>query len=148
MHLCYPIIIAIFGLPGTGKTTFSQKLSEHLGLEHLNTDIIRSDMDKHEQYDEKDKVLIYDEMFDRTKSELREGKSIIVDGTFYKSKLRERFKELAREYDTTVKWIEVYANAETVKERISKRRPYSEADYDIYQKIKTEFEPMETEHLQ
>jgi hypothetical protein len=148
MHSDYPILIVIFGLPGTGKTTFATVLSNHLGLKHFNTDIIRSLSGKSQQYDEKNKASIYDDMLHLTRLEFEKGKSVIVDATFYKEKLRKRFKVLAQEYDVTVKWIEVCAGEEVVKKRISKKRRYSEADYTVYQMIKSQFEPMKEEYIQ
>lgn len=143
-----PILIAVFGLPGTGKTTFAGQLSRYLRIKHLNTDIIRNPSDGSEHYDEENKALVYDKMLELAESEIETGKSVIVDGTFYKRQLRNGVKELAKRYAASVKWIEIHASAEAVKERISKKRPYSEADYDVYQKIKTEFEPMEDDYKQ
>ena len=87
-------------------------------------------------------------MLHLTRLEFEKGKSVIVDATFYKKKLRNRFKDLAKEYDVTVKWIEVCAKEDVVKKRISKKRRYSEADYPVYQKIKFQFEPMQEEYIQ
>ena len=148
MHSNIPILIVIFGLPGTGKTTFATLLANHLGLKHYNTDIIRSFSGKSHQYDEENKALIYDRMLHLTRAELEKGKSVVVDATFYKRNLRKRFKDLAKEFDATVKWIEVCASEDVVKKRISKKRKYSEADYPVYQKIKSQFEPMEEEYVQ
>ena len=148
MHSDRPILIVIFGLPGTGKTTFATLLSNQLGIKHFNTDIIRSLSGKSQQYDEENKAFIYDGMLNLTRLEFEKGKSAIVDGTFYKKKLRKRFKDLAQEYDVTVKWIEVCACEEVVKKRVSKKRRYSEADYAVYQMIKSQFEPMQEEYMQ
>jgi len=148
MHSDSPILIVIFGLPGTGKTTFATVLSNQLGVKHFNTDIIRSLSNESQQYDEENKASIYDEMLHLTRLEFEKGKNVIVDATFYKKKLRERFKVLAQEYDATVKWIEVCAGEEVVKKRVSKKRRYSEADYAVYQMIKSQFEPMQEEYMQ
>jgi len=147
MHSDRPILIVIFGLPGTGKTTFATLLSNQLGITHFNTDIIRSLSGKSQKYEE-NKTFIYDEMLTLTKLEFEKGKSVIVDATFYKKKLRKRFKDLAQEYEVTVKWIEVFAGEEVVKKRVSKKRRYSEADYAVYQMIKSQFEPMQEEYMQ
>ena len=84
MHSDRPILIVIFGLPGTGKTTFATLLSNQLGIKHFNTDIIRSLSGKSQQYDEENKAFIYDEMLSLTRLEFEKGKSVIVDATFYK----------------------------------------------------------------
>ncbi len=148
MHSDRPILIVIFGLPGTGKTTFAAVLSNQLGIKHFNTDIIRSLSGKPQQYDEENKAFIYDEILRLTRLEFEIGKSVIVDATFYKKKLRKRFKVLAQEYDVTLKWIEVCAGEEVVKKRVSKKRRYSEADYAVYQMIKSQFEPMQEKYIQ
>jgi len=148
MHSDRPILIVIFGLPGTGKTTFATALSNQLGIKHFNTDIIRSLSGKSQQYDKENKALIYDEILKLTSLEFEKGKSVIVDATFYKKKLRKRFKVLAQEYDASVKWIEVCAGEEVVKKRVSKKRRYSEADFAVYQMIKSQFEPMEEKYIQ
>ena len=148
MHSDRPILIVIFGLPGTGKTTFAAVLSNQLGIKHFNTDIIRSLSGKSQQYDEENKTFIYDEILRLTRLEFEIGKSVIVDATFYKKKLRKRFKVLAQEYDVTLKWIEVCAGEEVVKKRVSKKRRYSEADYAVYQMIKSQFEPMQEKYIQ
>jgi predicted kinase len=148
MHSDPPILIVIFGLPGTGKTTFATVLSNQLGIKHFNTDILRSLSGKSQQYNEENKAFIYDEILHLTRLEFEKGKSVIVDATFYKKKLRERFKVLAQEYDVTMKWIEVCAGEEVVKKRVSKKRRYSEADYAVYQMIKSQFEPIQEKYIQ
>jgi predicted kinase len=148
MHSDRPILIVIFGLPGTGKTTFATVLSNQLGIKHFNTDILRSLSGKSQQYNEENKAFIYDEILHLTRLEFEKGKSVIVDATFYKKKLRERFKVLAQEYDVTMKWIEVCAGEEVVKKRVSKKRRYSEADYAVYQMIKSQFEPIQEKYIQ
>ena len=143
-----PIMIVIFGLPGTGKTTIATLLSKQLGIKHFNTDVVRSFLGKTRKYDEENKSLIYDEILERTRLEFEKGNSVIVDATFYKKKLRTKFKALARDYNVTVKWIEICAGEEVVKKRVSKERPYSEADYKVYRTIKSQFESMQEEYIQ
>ena len=142
------LVIVIFGLPGTGKTTVARRLAQGLGIRHFNTDKVRDSMDKRDEYGESDKALVYAKMLDLTKSEIEEGKNVIVDGTFYKKKLRSPFMELAHGYGASVKWIEVCAEEETVKKRVSEQRRYSEADYAVHQKVKKEFEPVEEPYIQ
>ena len=44
-------------------------------------------------------------------------------------------------------FIEVQASEELIRERLKRKRQDSEADYQIYQKLKKQFEPVEEEHL-
>ena len=141
-------LIMVFGLPGTGKTTFARLLSHRLKVRHLNTDIIRSMLGKRGSYDEETKEHIYAELIRQAESRLKTNESVVIDGTFYKASLRSNFNDLAGKYDYNIKWIEICADEEVVKKRVSKKREFSEADYGVYQVIKASFEPMEEEFIQ
>lgn len=135
-------LILVFGLPGTGKTTFAHALSDYLKAEHLNTDVIRDRLGKRSQYNEHTKEFIYDELLRSARFELDKGRGVILDGTFYKESLRKRFTELGSDYGLPVIWVEVCAGEKVIKERISVTRPYSEADFEVYKNIKEAFEPL------
>lgn len=138
-----PILIIVFGLPGTGKTTFATELAKELTIVHLNTDMIRHKLGKSAQYDTQTKSLIYREMLMLTELQLKKGNSVIVDGTFYKKSLREQYENLANIYAAEVKRIEMRAAEAIVLERLSEERRYSEADQTVYQIITGEFEAEE-----
>jgi len=142
-----PKLILIFGLPGTGKSTLAAALANQLGVDHLNTDMVREQLGKRGQYREGDKQFIYDELLRLAAAGLESGNTIIVDGTFFKSSLRAPFILLAKRTGAAAKWIQVCASGEVVKERVSKKRKYSEADYAVYMKIASEFEPLEDSSL-
>lgn len=138
-----PMLILVFGLPGTGKSTLAAGLAGRLDAAHFNTDIVRGQLGKRGQYREADKEVIYDELLRLAAGGLKVGNHVIVDGTFYKSSLRFPFMQLAGNHGAVVKWIHVCASEEVVKKRVSKKRKYSEADYAVYLKIASEFEPPE-----
>ena len=142
-----PCIIIIFGLPGTGKTTFARLLAHKLQLRHFNTDMIRTAIGRRQQYSDNSKSMIYDEILLLTRKELSNGKSVIVDGTFYRESLRQKFKVLANEMESSIKWIEICADPETVKKWISKKRTYSEADFSVYQIVQSEFDPIQEPYI-
>jgi predicted kinase len=78
---------------------------------------------------------------------LRQGKSVIVDATFYKEHLRTPFQQTAAQSEVPVMWIELRAAAPTIKERVGQERPYSEADYEVYLRIEKEYEPLDKRDL-
>jgi len=141
------MLIAITGLPGTGKSTFARALAERLEALHLNTDIIRDALNLRGQYDVSSKEKIYDEMQRRTVAALSEGRTVVVDGTFYKQALRAQFEALAEQHHHTVQWIEIRAEEAVIRQRMAKKRQYSEADFDVYLQIKAKFEPLQQPHL-
>lgn len=141
------MLIMITGLPGSGKSTFATALALSLKVPHLNTDIIRSNLGKRGQYDESTKAMIYAKMLKKTESILHDGDSVIVDATFYKEGLRKPYRALAKKYKKPIFWIIVAAEEAIIRERVSKKRQYSEADFEVYLAIKDAFEPLEDRHL-
>ena len=141
-------IICIFGLPGTGKTTFARLLAHRLGYRHLNTDIIRTMMGKRAQYDPNTKEEIYDLLLERADQEVRNGRSVIIDGTFSADAYREKLVERAKNTHVGLFWIRICADPEVVRKRVSRKRKYSEADYEVYKAIKATFDPVAFNHLE
>ena len=140
-------LIIITGLPGTGKTTIATALSERISAAHFNTDMLRTELGLRGQYDQETKAQVYAVLLDRARDTLRGGNTVIIDGTFYQAKLRYRFKQLATSEGISVHWIELWADTEVIRTRVSKKRAYSEANFDVYQKIKAMYEPIQDPHL-
>ena len=140
------MIIIVFGLPGTGKSFFARHFAEETGADYLNTDIVRDEMDKQGQYDEKTNILIYEQLLRKMNPGALGGRDVIVDGTFQKESYREMFRRRSAWLNLDIIFIEMRASDETVKKRMEKERKYSEADYEVYLKIKNRFEAMAEEH--
>ena len=141
------MLTVIVGLPGTGKTTFASALAAATDAHHLNSDIVRHTLGKQGMYDANSKAAVYQELFDRTENFLADHQRVVLDATFYKEILREPYRQLGEKYDITTRWIELRADEEEVKKRVSKKRAYTEADFEVYQKIKASYEPFESAHL-
>ncbi len=142
-----PLLIIVTGLPGAGKTAFSRALAERIGARHFNTDIIRDELGLRGQYDEESKHRVYQKMREETAKTLEAGMTVIVDGTFYRKELREPYEELGAKFEAPVYWLVIEASEETVRKRTAQKREYSEADFDVYLKIREEWEPLNKPHL-
>lgn len=142
------LLVVVLGLPGTGKTTFARALADRVGAVHLNTDMLRAGLGLRGQYDADAKARIYEVLLQRSRAELARGNAVILDGTFYLQTFRDRIAGLAQETGTAIRWIEICAEPETVKRRVSQQRPYSEADYAVYRKVREAYEPLRIERLQ
>ncbi|HMQ86760.1 MAG TPA: ATP-binding protein [Flavilitoribacter sp.] len=143
----HKILILIAGLPGTGKTTFAARLAEEIGAIHLNTDKMRFRMGQMGHYDPEDKEAVYRALHQEVREGLLAGRPVVVDATFYLRKLRSPFLQLAAACESPVCWIEIRAEESTVRERIAGKRAFSEADFGVYQKIKSTCEPLDMDRL-
>lgn len=142
-----PLLIIVSGLPGTGKTTLALALAQDLGIAHFNTDMIREEIQKKGQYDPETKQVIYAELRRRVRQTLEAENSVIIDATFYQEAYRLPFLNEAKRLGVPIYWIELEADAALIRERVSKKRAYSEADFTVYQKIKKAYEPLTIPHL-
>jgi len=144
------MILVIFGLPGSGKTTVAKIFSKEFNAIHLNTDELRKKSLAELGYSERSKRRIYETMFSIAKELILQGKNVCLDGTFYRKILRKKAKKLAKELKVSIHFIEVICEEKVIEERLSRRdfsREYSEADFRVYKIIKTQFEPMQKEHF-
>jgi len=141
------MIILVFGLPGSGKSYFSRHLQKEIDAGLLNTDIIRQKLNLKGTYDQSAKKRVYDKMMEKTIEHLEEGSDIIVDGTFHKKQRREDISRIAKKNETRIFFVEIKASEQTIKQRLEKKRKYSEADYEVFRKLKKEFEDQPGNHL-
>ncbi len=141
------MIIVVFGLPGSGKTSFSRHLKKELNARHLNTDIIREEMNIKGLYDEKSKQEVYQRMITKAKEELDKGSDVILDGTFHKQARRQLVTGIAEKTGKNIFFIEIKALEESIIKRLKGKREHSEADFEVYEKIKKEFDSFESDHL-
>ncbi|MFP4024037.1 MAG: AAA family ATPase [Thiohalospira sp.] len=141
------MVIIVFGLPGTGKTYFSEHLSESIGAVHLNTDKLRIEYDKTGEYDEETKNFIYNQLKNEMVKNIANSNDVIVDGTFHRKENRKAFEVEISRQGVNAFFIEVKAKEETIKQRLKNNRKYSEAGYEVYLKIKQNFDAYEKDHL-
>lgn len=144
------MLIIVCGLPGTGKSFLSRKLAERINAEYLNTDRIRKKRFPNPTYSEEEKQKVYEEMFSCAGKLLSQGKNVILDGTFFKKKLRQRAYKLAEENKSAYYIIECIAPSHKVEKRILERsgqNSESDANVCVYRNLKKEFEPIEEVHL-
>ena len=157
-----PTMLVMRGLSGTGKSALADEISRRTGLRVLSSDKIRKGLFKIPPGERRpeppppfEKGIYTPEATERTYSKLIEkgfnlaasGRSVILDATFSKLKYLKRAEEKARLSGALFKVVECVAKEEEVRkrllERVSEKGAVSDADWEIYTKQKSLFEPFE-----
>lgn len=138
------MVILVLGLPGSGKSYFASRLAQKINAEYLNSDRIRKELFPVRTYSESEKDAVYKALLKKMQEAIDRRKDVVVDATFYRNEIRDKFISNIK---GQIHFIEVWADEEIIKERLKKTRPYSEADFKVYEIIKQQWEPLQQPHL-
>jgi len=141
------MLLLIAGLPGSGKTTIASAFAALTGARHFNSDALRRELGLMGHYRPEDKEKVYASLVQHARESLKRGETVVVDSSFFKESVREPFRALAAECGVALRWVEVRASEDTLRERLSHPRPDSEADFKVYEQIRDQFEPLPEDRL-
>lgn len=142
------MIVLICGLPGTGKTFLSNKLSQYINSTVLSTDKIRKELIQKPTYTPWERALIYDVLFLLAKYLHSSGINCILDGTFNMEKSRREIKDLLNLSNDQFYIIECICPEDLIITRLLLRKEdYSDATVSIYLKMKKIYEPVKQKHM-
>lgn len=142
------MLVLVCGLPGSGKSTVAKAVNERLSGELLRTDEIRKAIFDKPEYTEEEKEFVYVQAEKLVEIWLMRGKNVIMDGTFYRNALRKRFIGIAKRLKVPVKIIECVCSEKAVEKRVGCRaRDPSDADFCVYRKVKSQWEPIKEKHI-
>jgi predicted kinase len=143
------LIILFSGLPGVGKTRLANELAPLINAIVLSTDKIRKELISNPTYTREEKELIYNVMLLLTRYlHNAAGLNCILDATFNtkesRKKAREKLETISPEQ---IYIVECICPEDIVISRLKARKgnDYSDADIDIYRKMKQVYEPVEEE---
>lgn len=141
------VLVVVCGLPGTGKTTVAGVISDRVGGERLRTDVIRTELVLDPDYTPAETRRVYDELFARARSLVRQEGTVVLDGTFKSEADRRRARDLAVDLGVPFQLVHVECDPAVAKERIARRvDDESDADVAVYEAHRDAFEPIAMEH--
>lgn len=140
------IIIIVFGLPATGKSTLAKSLAKIAGAKHINSDEIRKRLKLMGQYDEQSKLQIYEAMRKEMLEVLQQGDRVILDATFHKKDYRDLIAKNLPYGPSHIFYIQTTAEKSTIVARLKEKR-LSEANEQVYDKLRSEYELVMEEYL-
>jgi predicted kinase len=138
----------VCGLPGVGKTTVSERVAGHLDGRLLRTDVVRKELFDDPDYTDQEERRVYGELLDRARASLRRGESVVLDGTFYAARYRDRAASVADAVGVDARFVRVDCEARVVRDRIAAREDdESDGGVEVFELYRDLFEPLERDHV-
>ncbi len=141
------MIIAVFGLPGSGKSFFAKALANRINAHYESSDSIRKKLYPNPTYNDREKEEVYRELYNLAYDYLHRRQPLVLDATFFKKEIREQFNREASSVDCEIAWIEIRADDDLIRSRLLHPREDSDADYSVHSLIKDSFQEMHLPHL-
>ncbi len=145
-----PVLVAVSGLPGTGKSYFSTKLAEKLPFVILESDTLRKVLFSPPTYTARESASLFQAIHCLIERLLKKGISLILDATNLSESHREHLEHIAEQSGAKLVLVSVEAPPAIVqarlKARAGSRQHQSDADWSVYQKMKLYVEAIRRKH--
>lgn len=91
-----PLMVQLYGFPGSGKTYFARQLTEHLQAAHVQGDRIRYELFENPRYDKQENDVVTQLMDYMTEEFLSAGLSVVYDMNALRASQRHALRDMAR----------------------------------------------------
>ncbi|MDV3278396.1 MAG: AAA family ATPase [Nitrososphaerales archaeon] len=115
-------LLIFCGIPGSGKTTVAKIVAGTLPKAiHVQTDAVR-EMIAHPDFGGEESRFVYEGCIAVAREALRNGYTVLLDGTFMREEYRTRAKTALRKYVTGIDVVYIACGLEAALRRNSSRR--------------------------
>ena len=152
-----PVAVIVSGVMGSGKSTLASEVAKAIGGELIQTDRIRRSILGRSKtpadygagpYHPNLRRQVYDTLFQRADEMLREGRSVVLDGTFLTNDLRQAVVNQVKLRGAQPLLVECRCPRRVALSRIDARAEIgvtdSEARPELYDRQLAEYEPFDT----
>ncbi len=107
--LAKPVLICLYGFPGSGKSYVARSLATALPLAHVSADRIRSELFRQPRYDAQENAVVLHLMNYMTEEFLNAGISVAYDVNAARSGQRRALRELAKRHhaEFLLVWLQI-----------------------------------------
>ncbi len=91
-----PLLVMLYGFPGSGKTHFANQLTDAVNIAHVHGDRIRFELFENPRYDTAENEIVEHLMNYMTEEFLNAGISVVYDTNAMRMTQRRNLRELAR----------------------------------------------------
>jgi len=153
-----PILIMLYGLPATGKTTISRKIRDYfdhqINTKLISTFRIREEMGLEDLYSKNQREQVYQSLFILLEKKLKMNvdKCIILDGNFNKRDRRKMVYDIVKKYNADLYVLKCIVDNQTIiKKRMNQRKKqigileHKASNIDLYNMIDQETDPIEAD---
>lgn len=124
-----PLVLVVWGVAGTGKTTLARELAELSGWPHISSDVTRkrlaglapSERGSDEHYSREATIRTYRELGRSARGALDERGGVIVDATFHRRSERDAFRAGLGEPLASLRFVECTASRPVILDRVRGR---------------------------
>ncbi len=116
-----PLLILLYGFPGSGKTYFARQLCEQVQAAHVQGDRIRSELFEEPRYDKEETAVVGQLMDYMTEEFLSAGLSVVYDANAMRYAQRHALRDMARRHKAQPLLIWLQIDPETSLLRAAKR---------------------------
>lgn len=145
-----PVLVVVSGLPGSGKSHFCRQLAARLPFLILESDALRQVLFPAPNYSAEESSRLFRAIHHLIERLLKRGISLILDATNLSERHREYLYSIAEHLGVKLILVRVEAPAELVQQRLQSRwedaESKSEADWTVYQRMKTSLEHIPRRH--
>lgn len=148
-----PLVIAVGGLSGSGKTCVARAVAEELGYRVVSSDAVRKSLFENTRldaygegaYDEEGNRATYSRMFEESRELLAGEGGAVLDATFRRARDREESRRAAETLGARWLFIECRLDEAEARRRLELRTAsgegLSDATWETYKRQRAEFEP-------
>ena len=146
-------LVALCGLPGTGKSHFAAALARKVPCLVLGSDRLRKVLVSRPVYTRDEHQRVFDAAHALLEELLAQGYRVVFDATNLTERAREPLHEIAARTGARLTFVQFDAPPHVIRRRLARRSQgrssdsYSDADWRIYCRLFPGQEPVEGPHF-